>query len=275
MILYGISTHEPKVSVIIPTYKREKELKRALESVKNQTYKNLEILVMDDSPTPKQESFFTDDRVRYYYDNNPRGAPRARNQGIGLSTGDFVAFLDDDDTWEPTKIEKQVKALLKHKNVPLVITYSHDLRFGQDRVNAPPDMITRDMMIKSFNLSSTSSYMVRKYPLDLLKREDGYYFDVTLKSGQEYDLAIRLARNHDVVCVPEVLVTQYAGTGQISENWGRKIRGIMSLYKKYHSEYGAIDHVKTVGVLGLFFCGFFVGNKIYKLIIPMKEMYEK
>jgi len=269
---------EPLVSVVIPTYERVDLLKRALESVNKQTYENLEVVIIDDSKTTKPDNFFDGlDRFPIHYIHNEQrsGAPAARNQGISKSSGSFIAFLDDDDTWEPTKIEKQIKLFHHHPQASICITYSHDLRFDHDRINAPPRKVTHEDLIKSFNLSSTSSYLVRDYALKIQHAIDGYYFDTSLESGQEYDLAIRLTKHkHYVICVEEALITQYPGDKQISENWTKKIKGIMQLYQKHHKEYSSIDHIKTLGLLMLFFLAFLIGNRIYNIIIPVKEMYE-
>ena len=255
---------EHLVSVIIPACEREKELKRSIDSVKNQTYKNIEIIVIDESVIPKGENFFNGDydKVRYFYDGDSKGASRARNQGIGLSTGDFVAFLSNGDTWEPTKVEKQVKLMLENPNVPLTITYSHDLRFGQNRVDKPPKRITHKMLMKSFMLSSISSYMIRKYPLDVLKKSSGYYFDVSLKSAQEYDLVMRMTEYHDALCVPEVLVTQIE-----DENLSMVHSGIKQVYKKHKDEYSIITPIKLFVIATLFCVANIFGNKVYGIIL--------
>jgi glycosyltransferase involved in cell wall biosynthesis len=288
----------PLVSVVIPTLPdRKKVLKRAIDSVMAQTYKDIETVVVSEG----------------------NSATEARNIGIERSNGDFIAFLDDDDEWMPEKIKKQMEVIKQHPSCPLVICYSHDMRFGQDRINRPPDVINHRMIIKSFNLSSTSSYLVRKATLEKavmpqvqgdVKKcgvcmdcfdcwydfergiyRDGKvkcgdvqqylykkrYFDTSLESGQEYDLAIRLSEYYDVRCVPEVLIIQHATEGQISENWDRKINGIKAIAKKYKDEYTWIDKLKTFGVINLFRIAKIpgVGNKIYKIIIPIKERYEK
>jgi hypothetical protein len=98
-----------------------------------------------------------------------------------------------------------------------------------------------------------------------------------LPSAQEYDLAIRISKEYKIQCVPEVLMIQHSTEGQISENWNRKIKGLIAIYSKHGKEYNSIsklNHVKFVGMLGLFSMGYLVGNKIYNVIIPMKERYE-
>ena len=236
------------VSVVIPTLPQRSEyLKRAVKSVNAQTHKQIEIIIVTDGKT----------------------AGESRNIGIKKSGGEFISFLDDDDVWEPTKIEKQLKVMKKHPDCPIVVCWSHDKRFGNDRINQPPEIITHKMILKSFNLSSTSSYFVRSYALNLYTG-----FDIALPSAQEYDLAIRLSKHHNIRCVPEVLVTQNSTKGQISENWTKKIKGIIAIFRKYHKELSPIDYIKTVGIITLFSFGFILGNKIYKLIIPIKEIYE-
>ena len=312
----------PLVSTVIPTFEREKELQRAIDSVLKQTYKgNIEIIIIDDSNIyneyPGNIKTSPNRRIIYMNAWKRQGAPVARNRGIKQSKGKYVAFLDDDDTWMPTKIEKQVELMERYPDCPLVICYSHDMRFGQNRINRPPDIITHEMIIKSFNLSSTSSYLVRKtslkkisiydeclgtcetckyrdicwdnYELDIcnydkIKCDDirsaldaKQYFDVALSSAQEYDLAIRLSVYGAVRCIPEVLIEQKSTKGQISENWSRKIKGIKGIAKKYRSEYSYKDKIKTFGIVNLFRIAKIpgVGNKIYKIIIPIKELYEK
>ena len=269
---------QPLVSVIIPTFERSDLLKRALDSVKAQSYTNLEVIIVDDSRDFKDKSFFDNYSfsINYKHRTTPRGAPSARNTGIELSHGKFIAFLDDDDTWYPDKIKLQVEQLHAHPWSPLCITYSHDKRFNHERINKPSRIISHKQLIKSFNLSSTSSYLVRASSLQKLKKLDGYYFDESLNSGQEYDLALRLTKNNDdVITLQKTLITQNSSPNQISENWYKKISGIIQLYQKHHKDYQPIDHIKTLGLLVLFTSAYIFGNRIYSIIIPIKEIYEE
>jgi len=332
-----------KVSVVIPTYNRQKELFTAIDTVIKQTYKgDIEIIVVDDSES-KSIKTATKKKIgklrlpknrfiRYACPEKRAGAPSARNLGIKHSKGEFIAFLDDDDEWMSMKIEKQVDVMIKNPSVALVITGSHDLRFSNDRIQMPQEIITYETVLKSFNLSSTSSYMVRRQVIELVALGEGakqfekeydrieddnkefkvfydyetgtvdskklkknyprlykimkdkasFAFDIDLKSAQEYDLAIRIAQFYDIACIQEVLITQHPGEGQISENWGRKISGIIALFAKHHKKYNILgkkqklmQYAKTIGVLTLFSFGYIVGNRIYKIIIPIKEIYER
>ena len=239
------------VSVVIPTIiKRKNELNRALDSVNNQTYKNLEIVVV----------------------NEGLPAHVQRNIGIKRSHGKFIAFLDDDDVWLPEKIEKQVDILNKKEfcNVGLCVTWVLDKRFGTERVNRTPEIITHKYILNAFNLQSTSAYLFRASHLRECKG-----FDTSLASAHEYDLAIRISKDTLIVSVPEPLVVQHETKGQISEDWKRKIQGMLGIYKKYHKEYNIKNHVKFLGIIGLYLSAYIVGNRIHLLIVPLKEKHEK
>jgi glycosyltransferase involved in cell wall biosynthesis len=266
------------ISVVIPTYNRPEYLKKAIETVLAQTYKNIEIVIVDDTSyvdNRKIVDSFNDDRILYFKNKKNMGAPFSRNKGIKEAKGEYVAFLDDDDEWKPEKLVKQLKEF-SDENVGLVVCYSLDKRFGMTRVSKPKEKVSFTDLLKSFNLSSTSSYVVLKKAIEKVG-----FFDEKLPSAQEYDLAIRIAKYFEVRTVQEVLMIQNASEGQISTNWTKKIKGILALYSKYGKDYsrlglklGFMNHLKVAGLVCLFFGGFLLGNKIYKIIIPIKERYE-
>lgn len=114
------------VSVIIPTYNRAQLVCRAINSVRSQTYQNWEILVVDDgsrddTPVAIARQFGSDPRVRYVYQVNG-GVCSARNNGLARASGDFVAFLDSDDLWEPWKLELQVACLERFPDAGMIWT---------------------------------------------------------------------------------------------------------------------------------------------------------
>lgn len=256
--------------MVIPTVPKRKEfLEKALKSVHNQTYNNIEIVVVNDDTI---------------------SATEARNVGIERSNGKYVAFLDDDDEWYWCKIEKQVYYMEKVPDCPLVIHWSNDLRVGKGRLNKPKPMTFHSDLVKGFQISSTSSFFVRKKALEDVKDIWGYYFDTSLPTGHEYDLALRITglpekmimeeQNYYVVvipyiyCIQEVLMQQNKSIGQISSNWGKKIRGQFAFMHKWGSEYRLIDWIKRIGLMGLFFGGFFIGNKVMYPINFMKKRFE-
>jgi glycosyltransferase involved in cell wall biosynthesis len=101
----------PRVSVIIPTHNRPDRLPRAVASVLNQTFRDVEIVIVDDASADDAAEVVArqDPRIRYVRHGSPKGACGARNTGIRLARGEFVGFLDDDDEWLPEKLQRQVR----------------------------------------------------------------------------------------------------------------------------------------------------------------------
>ena len=98
--------HNPTLTTIIPTYNRAALVKRAIQSVLNQTFQDFEIIVVDDSSVDNTEEVvkgFRDDRIRYIRHPNNKGLPAGRNTGIKVASGEYIAFLDDDDEWKKRK----------------------------------------------------------------------------------------------------------------------------------------------------------------------------
>lgn len=103
----------PLVSVIIPTYNRADTIRRSIDSALAQSYRPIEVIVVDDGSSDATRDVLEDygNRIIYIHQNNA-GPSVARNTGVGLARGEFIAFLDSDDTWRPTKIARQVRLLL-------------------------------------------------------------------------------------------------------------------------------------------------------------------
>ncbi len=228
-----------KISVVIPTYSRMGEkLEVAINSVVNQTYRNVEIIVVDDNSDPA----YSEDIVRtlqrypnikYIKHDYNKGACQARNTGILNSSGEYVAFLDDDDNWNIDKLEKQMLKFYS-SNTGLVycgIKYYYEkkrkyvLRPAQRKND-----VCRELLIWNY-IGSTSCGMVRKDAA----LEVGM-FDMTLKSGQDLDFWYRIAEKYDVECVDECLLnyTIYSD-GTITSNYKNRLESNLYLKSKYNS----------------------------------------
>lgn len=261
--------HDVLVSVVIPAYNRDESLKRAISSVEKQTYSHIELFVIDDSTVKKEKQFFQEYSIPimyYYKDKERKGPQESRNKGLSLANGEYIAFLDDDDEWLPTKIEKQVNAM--NPDVDLSVTWILDKRFGKERVNKTPVHPERQYVLDAFSFQSTSAYMFRTKKL----KEIGG-FDETFASAHEYEVAIRLSKEGKITSVPEVLVIQNRSEGQLSENWRKKIDGIMSLRKKYKKDFGLLNNIKSLGLIFFYSLGYLFGNRIYSILLLFKEMY--
>jgi glycosyltransferase involved in cell wall biosynthesis len=127
--------NNPLVSVIIPTYNRAPLLGRCINSVLAQTYREFELLIIDDHSTDNTEEIvhsFNDPRIRYIKQTKNGGVSAARNAGISTAKGDFIAFNDDDDEWLPNKLERQIQIFQQSKMEKLGLVFCGMTRISLD-----------------------------------------------------------------------------------------------------------------------------------------------
>ena len=200
----------PLVSAIIITHNRKNLVTRAIESVLSQTYPNVECIVVDDASeggTKEMLSARKDIHYIYIPKEDSRGGNHARNVGIKAAKGKYVAMLDDDDYWLPTKIEKQV-VLIEEKECDLVYCGSRPeyvMPDGSveyvDWLPLPEGQGDLNQRIFSRIWVLNCAMMIRKSALE----QYGYY-DENLRYWQEYELSIRLAQHSPFYFVNEVLM---------------------------------------------------------------------
>ena len=231
------------VSVIITTYKREPVMfLRALDSVLLQTYKNIEVIIVDDSPSDYfyrgeiaaivDEKSAQGHNIQYFPHERNMGACAARNTGMLLSKGLYIAFLDDDDEWLPEKIEKQMN-VIKNTGASLVYCgfyYQNDDTNKKEKIKLKVRRgnIFKELLYSNF-IDSTSIPLIR---LDRLKQIGG--FDLLMESAQDYDVWLRIAKDNTIDCVEEPLVIYHEHKGeQITRNPIKKINGLERINRKY------------------------------------------
>ena len=191
------SATTPTVSVIIPAYNAAKFIGEALNSVFDQTFTSYEVIVVNDGSLDtedlERELKHYQERLRYIKQEN-HGAAAARNTGLRAATGEFVAFLDADDTWLPNFLEKQIE-FLKSSNADLV--YADALLSGESPLAGRTFMqmepsrgkVTPENLLATNVTVLTSTVVARKKPIV----EVGL-FDETFRRGQDFDLWLRLAK---------------------------------------------------------------------------------
>jgi glycosyltransferase involved in cell wall biosynthesis len=212
-ILQRADSH-PLVSVIIPTYNRAAMVTRAICSVLAQTYAQLECIVVDDASTdetPDAIRAIADPRLVYLRHAENRNASAARNTGIARARGAFLAFLDNDDEWLPTKIEKQIALLESSPTVGMVYcwmdyVYADGALARHYRPKLCGDIFVR--VLDRNRIGNSSTLVLRREVVD---RVGG--FDEALPRGNDSDLIRRIARCYQVDVVPEVLVRVHIGHG--------------------------------------------------------------
>ncbi len=210
--LERIPEQRPYVSVILPTYNRATELGNAMQSVLDQTYENLELIVVSDGSTDETEQVvngFSDTRVRFIQSEKNGGLAYARNLGIREAQYDLLAFHDDDDLWKPEKLEDQVRELLQSdlstgfcycemsyimmdgKTVHIVPR--REINMVRKRGYLYPELLRR-------NIIGGPTLLVRRECL-----EDVGLFDESLAIFEDWDMVLRLSKGYDAAFVAKPL----------------------------------------------------------------------
>lgn len=225
---------KPLISVIIPTYKREKKLSRAVKSVINQTYNNMEIIIVNDSPN-KEINLNTSKNINIITNYENKGASYSRNRGILLSTGDLVAFLDDDDVWHPDKLSKQEEILGSlNSEYGFVFTGATILDESEKRKSISPDVdghIYQEVLSGDVRIPSVTP-LIRKECF----AEVGI-FDSSLQSSQDLDMWYRLSKFYKAKSTPlEMVEIHQSHSHRISTDYERQYRGTKKFLKKHRIE---------------------------------------
>ncbi len=197
----------PRVSVIITTFRRPKFLREAVDSVLSQSFKDFELIVVNDDLTGSEVDeivgSFRDPRIVYVKNKENLGSARSLNVGLGKVRGEYVTILDDDDAWlSPEKLKKQVEFLDKNREYVLVGTNMIvvDASSGKEIVRSKipaADGELRKIFFKN-NPFAHSSVVFRKETAVSL---GGY--DETLPRGKDYDLCLKLAKKGKVAVLPD------------------------------------------------------------------------
>lgn len=265
--------HNPLVSVIIPTFNRPDFVKRAIRSVQNQTYTNIEILVIDDYSDYDISTILQDfPEISLIQNSSNKGACYSRNRGLKEAKGMYINFLDDDDELFSEKIEQQVEVFKSSEDKKLGMVTCHliDQRSGQEITmrNKTSGDIYRDLLMH-YAVSGTETMLFKK---EAVTKVGG--FDESLPANHEYDLLIRVCENHTVYFVDEVLTKKHRSVDQININFDKKIQGAKMLFDKHDwrfKQQGTLFWFKMRIKLNLllirFYTGKFFGEKAYRLTL--------
>lgn len=196
------------ISVIIPVYNGEKTIKQTVESVLNQTIKDLEIIIINDGSqdsTLEIISRIQDCRIKVFsYPNT--GSSASRNRGISRSSGEYISFIDADDLWIPDKLEAQLKALQENPEAAVAYSWTDCIDesgnfLGKGSYLSFNGNIYANLLLTNF-IDSGSNVLIRT---DALKRVG--YFEESRHFSEDWDLWLRLAASYNFVAVskPQIL----------------------------------------------------------------------
>jgi len=222
----------PRFSVIIPSYNAAPLVVQAVESVLAQTHAAHEILVIDDGSTDDTAACLEpyQDRIRYLHQSNA-GVAAARNRGLAEATGDWIAFLDADDVWHPSKLARQARVIAEHPQVGLLATLCYDwpaaghpeLPSGSDhKIAIVPfeSLVVRNQIV-------TSSVVARREVIDQVGG-----FDPRMQGPEDYDLWLRVAERTPVLLLETPLVGYRDQPVSLSKNAERMEQGMRLILDK-------------------------------------------
>jgi len=222
------------VSVIVPTHNRAHMLEKAISSIRKQTYKNVEIIIVangcKDNTTEvgsKLESKY--ENVKFLDFIEPLGGAEARNKGLDAVSGEYIAFLDDDDEWLENKLEMQVNILKKSQYC--IVGCNYNIMYTNNKIRPirafKNEIKTNDMLYENI-LGSYSFCMTKNIYINEVR------INPDLKSSQDWDLWLKILTkyNMDAYILDDILVNYYEHDEKITKNYKNKIK----------SEYIFIDY---------------------------------
>ncbi|TSC91530.1 MAG: glycosyl transferase family 2 protein [Parcubacteria group bacterium Licking1014_17] len=249
----------PRVSIIIPAFNSAKNIKRTIESVSNQSFRDWELIVVDDGSTDNTKEIISefqnnDPRIRYIYQENSGGPAGPKNTGIKNSIGELIAFLDHDDEWLPKKLEKQVY-LMDHprKNNTALVgcdAFIIDELHDEERIYriTKSENYLEELLVRNVIFCS-SGVIVKRSVLS-----DVGYFDEQFRFGDDWDMWLRIAQKYSLDFIHEPLYKYYRHAETVTSklNIDNRINeyefGLskhLPLYKKYRKAHS--NHLLIMG----------------------------
>ncbi|MEH1816780.1 MAG: glycosyltransferase family A protein [Nostoc sp.] len=227
----------PKVSVLIPAYNAMNYLPETLENVLSQTFSDFEVIVVNDGSSDEIEQWISqikDPRVKLISQKN-QGLAGARNTGITNAQGEYIAFLDADDLWEPTKLEKQLRVLEENPEVALVYTWVAFI----DETGKPTGRIFKNQAEGDVWKKLTEHNIVESGSVGMVRRscfETVGLFDCNLGSYlEDWDMWLRMASRYPFKVVKEPLVYYRQSSSSASRNWEAMARSFEIVIEKAFS----------------------------------------
>lgn len=227
----------PIISVVIPAYNAETTISETIASVQNQTFSDIEIIIINDGSTDQTLNIvqnFTDPRIKVFsYENG--GLPVARNRGIDRATGEFISFIDADDLWTPDKLEKQLASLKANSKAAVAYSWTQtidrqgNLLHRYNSIFLEGDVYS-ELLVNNF-IGNGSNILVRQEAISTVGK-----FDPKLKSCEDWDFYIRLAAKYHFVVVPNwQILYRLSSTTMTSKIDIMEISGIAVIEKAYQS----------------------------------------
>ncbi len=237
------------VSVVIPVYNRENTIERAVRSVLQQTYNDLEVIVVDDCSTDNTRLIvdgINDARVSLVCQQQRKGANAARNVGIMQGKGEYIAFQDSDDEWVPDKLERQIKLMDEEGTLGCYSAFYYVDRgyiYPEDYKDNTKYRDNLRNILKVQNVVDTPTLVLKREITDLL---DNSFFDEDIPRLQDYDFALRLSQVCNLSYVDAPLVNVYTSKNSISSDISALYDAAGKIINKYRGWLDIPQFINTI-----------------------------
>ena len=245
------TSYNPKVSVVIASYNYAGYICHAIDSVLNQTFDDFEIVIVNDGSTDNTQRiiqpYLSDERITYIYQENA-GQANAKNNGIKNSSGEFIAFLDADDLWKKTKLEKQIP-LFSNKNVGVVYSRS---RFVDQQGNIVEYKVESKYLLPKSGEVTKALFFDNFVPFSssVVRREcfeEHGCFDESIMMGIDWDLWLRLSMCYRFEFISEQLLLYRVGhSGQMSKNLEERQKCSDKIMQKFYESNPGLLPLSTI-----------------------------
>lgn len=264
------------ISVVITTYKRDNSiLKRAIDSALAQTYSNIEIIIINDYYENKNniEQLLNtyNAPIRLFHNRENKGACYSRNVGLKNAKGSYVAFLDDDDEWEPEKLQEQLSVMTSSDIAMVYCTglnvYPDGSRKIMSFIKDYPATCQLEYLLGSNYMGGCSFPLIRT---DILHKLGG--FDELMQSSQDYDLWIRICQSYKIAYLPKPLVLYYIMADSITSSSKKRVQGYRYLLKKHRELYKRYPR-SAVKIYNSIVSVYIQHKEYRKIIVPIIESF--
>ena len=230
----------PTVSIIIPTYNRSQLIGRSIKSVLNQTYRDFELIVVDDGSTDDTEKVvagFKDERIRYVQREKNGGEAAARNTGIKAAKSDYIAYQDSDDEWLPEKLARQVE-LLRDALPEVGVIYTGFWKVDNQKKTYIPFSWVRQKNgniheeLLNGNFIGSPVALIKKECFDRVGP-----FDERLRNLVDWEMWLRISKLYHFRCVDEPLAIAHYNSGNVSYNPSSLIEALELVLEKHRDKF--------------------------------------
>ena len=205
----------PKISVLMPAYNAEKYIKEAIDSILNQTFTDFEFIIIDDCSTDSTAEIiksYSDERIKYYKNEQNLGVARTLNRGLDLATGEYIARMDSDDISLPKRFEEQIKFMDKHKDIAVLGTGIEI--FGSLRGKRIFSRTSKELKVDLLFgccLAHPSVMLRAKY-----FGKNKLHYNPEFSKMEDFDLWERISKDYKMATIPDVLVKYRSHPNQVS-----------------------------------------------------------